>query len=370
MFEMTKDRNLLSIRLYETQRTPYVLDINNGIFLGQQGKPIKTTPKHWDSNIRRAKESVSAVNHPLGNLVYALYYVTTQRGESVTTAFRQFDSFRSLLGLCDRFQSVGYSMSYDDVRNLYGEPPISDADFRAFVKYRKDNPTATFQEWVQNIAFSRWCAENGITIDDHFTAPMAELIKSYGVDASHIKWYAYFLSRGLYDFGELNGCKSSVMRWISTYLDRVKKLGQEPQKGDFIRLHNDAVRTYELHKAEFDNRAIAEHQNSKLHALQFEDEQFIVRVPMTSAEFIAEGEAQCNCVGRLYLPKVIEHIRHIVFVRQKSNPDKSFITCEIYNDGSIGQYLLRYNDSVGRDTDAYNFKLKYQDFLNNHWDEA
>lgn len=369
MFEMTKDRNLLSIRLYDTQSKPYVLDINTGIFLGQQGKPIKTTPKYWNDNIFRAKESVPTVNHPLGNLVYVLYYIT-QRGHSVATAFRQYDGYRQLLGLCDRFQSIGYSMSYDDVRNLYAEPTISDADFRAFAKYHKDNPTATFKEWVRNTAFSRWCTKNGITIDDHFTAPMAQLIKDNGVNADHIKWYALYLSRGLYDFGELNGCLSSVMRWIGTYLDRVKRLGQEPQKGDFIRLYNDAVRTYDLHKTEFDNQAIAEHQNSQLHALQFEDEQFIVRVPMTSAEIIAEGEAQSNCVGRMYLPKVVEHTRHIVFVRQKSDPDKSFITCEIYNDGSIGQYLLRYNHYVDRDSDAYNFKLKYQEFLNNHWNRA
>jgi hypothetical protein len=369
MFEITKDRNLLYIRLYEAQTNPYVLDINTGIFLGQQGNPIKTTPKYWSDNLFRAKESVSTVNHPLGNLVYALYYITVRRGDRVTTAFRQHDGYRNLLGLCDRFQSIGYCMSYDDVRDLCGVP-IPDSVFRAFAKYHKDNPTARFCEWKRNNALAHWCAENGIAIDDHFTAPMAELIRQHISNTNHIKWYAYYLSRGLYDFGELNGCKSSVMHWISVYLDRVERMGQEPQKGDFIRLYNDAVRTYELRKIEFDNRAIAEHQNSRLHALQFEDDQFIVRVPMTSAEFIAEGEAQHNCVGRLYLPKVIEHIRHIVFVRQKSDPDKPFITCEIYNDGSMGMYLLQYNNDVERDSDAYRFKLKYQEFLNNHWDRA
>ena len=57
MFEITKNRNLLSIRLYETQRTPYTLDINTGVFLGQQGKPIKTVPKYWNTNIQVAKDS-------------------------------------------------------------------------------------------------------------------------------------------------------------------------------------------------------------------------------------------------------------------------------------------------------------------------
>ena len=368
MFEITKNRNLLSIRLYETQHTPYILDINTGVFLGQQGKPIKTTPKYWNTNIHVAKDTVPTTNHPLGNLIYALYYIT-QSGVNVVTAFSQYNEYRLFLGLCDRFQSIGYSMDYNGIRDLYYNP-ISDADFRAFAKYHKNNPTVTLGEWEENTALERWCAKNGLAIDDHFTAPMAKLMKEYNVNTNQAKWYALYLSRGLYDFGELNTCLGTIMRWIDTYLDRVEKLGQEPQKGDFIRLYTDTIRTYNLHKTEFDNRAIAEYQNSKLHALQFEDEQFIVRVPMTSTEIVAEGEAQHNCVGRLYLPKVIDHTRHIVFVRQKSNPDNSYITCEIYNDGSIGQYLLKHNRYVECHTDAYNFKLKYQEFLNNHWNEA
>ena len=368
MFEITKDRNLLSIRLYETQRTPYTLDINTGVFLGQQGKPIKNPPKYWDMNIRTAKDYIEGMNHPLNNLICALYFVS-RHSLNIITAFRDSEECRNLLNLCDRFQSIGYSLDYNNICNLYSDP-VSDADFRAFAKYHKNNPTATFEDWEENIAIERWCTKNGLTIDDHFTASMAKLIKDYEVNTNEAKWYAYFLSRGLYDFGELNVCLEAIMRWIDTYLDRVKKLGQEPQKGDFIRLYNDTIRTYELRKAEFDNRAIAEYQNGKLHALQFEDEQFIVHVPMTSDEIIAEGEAQHNCVGRLYLPKVIDHIRHIVFVRQKSNPDKSYITCEIYNDGIIGQYLLKHNHSVERNSDAYNFKLKYQRFLNDHWNEA
>lgn len=369
MFEIAKNRNLLSIRLYETQHTPYVLDINTGVFLGQQGKPIKTTPKYWNANIRVAKDTVPTTNHPLGNLIYALYYITTHCNVNVVTAFSQCDEYRSFLGMCDRFQSVGYSMNYNDICDLY-YTPVSDTDFRAFARYYKNNPTITFREWEENNALEKWCEKNGLTIDDHFTAPMAKLMKEYNINTNQAKWYALYLSRGLYDFGELNTCLGTVMRWIDTYLDRVEKLGQEPQKGDFIRLYTDTIRTYNLHKTEFDNRAIAEYQNGKLHALQFEDEQFIVRVPMTSAEIIAEGEAQHNCVGRLYLPKVIDHTRHIVFVRQKSNPDNSYITCEIYNDGSIGQYLLKHNRYVECHSDAYNFKLKYQKFLNNHWNEA
>ena len=175
MFEITKDRNLLSIRLYETQHTPYVLDINTGVFLGQQGKPIKTTPKYWNINIRVAKDTVPTTNHPLGNLIYALYYIT-QTGVNVVTAFSQCDEYRSFLGMCDRLQSVGYSMNYNDIRDLYYYTPISDADFRAFVKYRKNNPTVTLKEWEENAALEKWCAKNGLAIDDHFTAPMAKLM--------------------------------------------------------------------------------------------------------------------------------------------------------------------------------------------------
>ena len=367
MFEIVKDRNLLSIRLYEAQKTPYVLDINTGNFLGQQGKPIKTTPKYWRENLARFKETMPT-DHPLRNLVYALYAVADYQ-YNIATIFRERNEWRKMLGMCDRFQSINYSMDYSSVCSLKSIN-ISDADFKAFAKYHKDHPTISYSEWERNSKLDRWCAKHHLTIDDHFTHPMAKMLFDYDVDNDDLKWYAYYLARGLYDFGQLIGSLSGTMRWISTYLDTVKKLGQEPQKGDFIRLYTDAVRTYQLRKAEFDNRAIAEHQNSKLHALQFEDENFIVKVPMTSAEFIAEGEAQSNCVGRLYLPKVIEHARHIVFVRRKCDPETSHITCEIYNDGTIGQYLLRYNNYVGSDTLEHEFKKKYQKFLKENWNKA
>lgn len=368
MFEITKDRNLLSIRLYETQRTPYTLDINTGVFLGQQGKPIKTTPKYWVENINRATHNL-AENHPLRNIIYALYSVASC-GYSVVTVFRDYSKWLKVLKLCDRFQSINYFMDYNEVNNLQNTN-ISDADFKAFAKYRKDHPDVSYTQWWDSLELLSWCNEHHLAIDDHFTEDMAKFIRSYEIPDNWIKWYAYYLSRGLYDFMNLAGiARYSINSWIRDYLDCVEKLGQQPQKGDFLRLYTDTVRTYNLRKAEFDNRAIAEHQNSKLHALQFEDDDFIVKVPMTSDEFIAEGEAQNNCVGRLYLPKVIEHTRHIVFVRQKSNPNKSFITCEVYNDGHIGQYLLRNNHGVDRDNPAYNFKLKYQNFLNENWNRA
>lgn len=365
MFEITKDRNLFSIRLDGSQRTPYVLDINTGIFLGLRGQPIKTAPRYWKNELCVAKET--AGNHPLQNIIYALC-VITHYGTNGILDF-QNPYWKGLLGLCDRFQNIGYAMSYNTVVHIRPDR-VTDKAFKDFVKYRKNHPQAEYAEWLEEEEFDRWCNHKHLTIDDHFTREMGKYLRAFNVHDSDLKWYAYYLSRGLYDFGILTGNRASIMNWITTYLDRVKRLGQQPQKGDFLRLYNDAVRTYELHKVEFDNQAIAEFQNSKLHALQFEDDNFIVHVPMTSAEIIAEGEAQNNCVGRLYLPKVIDHIRHIVFVRQKSNPDKSFITCEISTNGSIGQYLLRHNKRVNQDSDSYRFKQKYQEFLKNHWNEA
>ena len=367
MFEITKDRNLLSIRLYEAQTTPYVLDINTGIFLGQQGKPIKTTPKYWRENLCGAKCNA---DHPLRNIIYALY-VVAEHYYNVATVFRDRAEWLKMLRLSDRFQSIGYTMDYDSISNLR-RIDISDADFKAFAKYLKDHPNASYSEWESSVKFDKWCAEHNLTINEHFTRPMAEMLyaRSGSIDDNDLKWYAYYLTRGLYDFGGFIQSRNSVMGWIRTYLEKVRAIGQEPQKGDFIRLYTDAVRTYELRKVEFDNRAIAEHQNSKLHALQFEDDNFIVRVPMTSAEVIDEGVAQGNCVGRLYLPCLIDHSLHIVFVRRKSDPETSYITCEVHNNGSIGQYLLRRNQYVDRNTPEHEFREKYQNFLNENWNRA
>ena len=71
-------------------------------------------------------------------------------------------------------------------------------------------------------------------------------------------------------------------------------------------------------------------------------------------------------VNTMYLQKVVENKTRVVFIRQKSNPTESYITCEVDNNGNIRQYLTKYNYQP-QDESAIQFKTLYQDYLNNVW---
>lgn len=96
--------------------------------------------------------------------------------------------------------------------------------------------------------------------------------------------------------------------------------------------------------------------------LHYEDDNYIV-IPLTSrAMFHAEGTAQDNCVERLYMRMVANGETNVVAIRKKSDPDKSYITCEVRN-GQIYQYLYSHNRRV-TDTKALGFQYAYQQHLN------
>lgn len=95
--------------------------------------------------------------------------------------------------------------------------------------------------------------------------------------------------------------------------------------------------------------------------LCFEDDTYIVRIPRGEADFIREGRENNNCVGTFnYYELMLRKQIFIVFIREKVNPDKAFITCEISPRGKILQYLGRSNVEIPA---ADTFKKKYQAFL-------
>lgn len=90
-----------------------------------------------------------------------------------------------------------------------------------------------------------------------------------------------------------------------------------------------------------------------------------VTIPTCEADFIREGEQQHNCVGRYgYYDRMSEGKTIVVFIREDSNPDKSFITCEISpEDGRIEQFYAAYNCDALNNQQARLFFNRYKTFL-------
>ena len=138
-------------------------------------------------------------------------------------------------------------------------------------------------------------------------------------------------------------------------------------KGDFFRQYINAKRAYRINEDALVNKGIAINQQKRLAALSFENETFMVVVPMTKEELRTEGELQHNCVGG-YGNRIAEGSRNVVFIRRKSNPTAPYITCDIFDDSTINQYLTKYNSRTSAE-DALEFKRLYQHHLSTHWGE-
>lgn len=96
--------------------------------------------------------------------------------------------------------------------------------------------------------------------------------------------------------------------------------------------------------------------------LYYEDETYIIRPILTREGFHEEGEAQHNCVERMYMERVYKGTTHVVTIRKKTNPNRSYITCEVTNDGYIKQYFLACN-STPRDRADVELKKTYTEHI-------
>ena len=77
------------------------------------------------------------------------------------------------------------------------------------------------------------------------------------------------------------------------------------------------------------NTKIEEKQKLFKFLENFETEEFKIIVPTSLQELRDEGRNQNNCVGYFYNADIARGTQAIYFIRKKSNPEKSFLTCRI-----------------------------------------
>lgn len=75
---------------------------------------------------------------------------------------------------------------------------------------------------------------------------------------------------------------------------------------------------------------------------EYEDENFIVRLPYTPEEIVEEGSKMHHCVGT-YVKSVAAGRSVILLLRRKSNIDKEYVTIELSPDGKIKQVKCKNN---------------------------
>lgn len=344
MGRIEKDKNLIKFWV-DGKAKPYVLDINKGELIGLRGTALVTIPTALTSLITYTPNKTSVLrllsNGYMPNKNIDLYI------------------------LADRLDAIGISADCYSLGRL--KPYVGSIDFKHMAKYLRENSGNTIEEYISTVLKEQWIVKNNLQLDDHFTEPMRDFLYTEHRNQSKevLHRLAYYLSRGLWEFFERD--RYNLRGYINDFIQYTTALEIPMEKGDFFRQYINAKRAYRINQDTLINKAIALNQQKRLAALTFEDDTFMVVIPMTKEELRAEGELQHNCVGG-YSDRIANGSRNVVFIRKKSDPTKPYITCDIYDDSTINQYLTKYNYRTTAE-DALEFKRAYQHHLSTHWGE-
>lgn len=187
-------------------------------------------------------------------------------------------------------------------------------------------------------------------------------------EETNLRRAIYYYERGLCDYykGIEYDWKNTAFQQLNAHFRMCKEMGIKPPKENWFVARCQVLKDYVAWKNNVLNERLAAAQEPMKDKLSFEKDNFIVIVPTTSDEFVQEANAQNNCVNSWYKERVANKETHIVFVRKKSNPSKSYITCEVNNNGYVKQFLLANNRSCDNTSDE-EFCRAYQNHLNTVW---
>jgi hypothetical protein len=173
----------------------------------------------------------------------------------------------------------------------------------------------------------------------------------------------YYLNRGkMWEYH-----RGSVDR-LTDYLRMCRAMEMNPNKvNNFMREYCETKQYYENKKAEFDNRQMALNYARQAKAWEFSFGDFVVSIPSCGQDIVEEGKNMHHCVGS-YVDAVVEGRCFICFVRHKDTPNDCYITCQVHNDGRIGQYFLAYDKYISDDEDIA-FKEAFSKHLREVWVE-
>ncbi len=348
-----KEKNIIKFYLDDSKpENYYALDINTGILYGIKGSPIKRTP--------------NGMNHFMdynASSCVLRFMRRTHNWDSI--AYSNFSHYAKYLQICDKLDSIGYDHTHDDItsRSLLD---FVNEHFKEFVQYLATELGEDERHTLSNFRYrceeKLFVKEHKIEVSEYFPLEWVRyLIGCRFATAKQVACAVYYFKKGMYV--ALDSRCESLLKNFFYYCDKLEK---DYPRGDFIREFATIKKEYEFRKTELDNKALYENQMKKAKALSFTNGNLIALIPTTTEEFLAEANSQSNCVARMYMPRVIDNRTNIVFIRKVSDPNKSYITCEVKN-GEIVQYLGRYNSWLGDDEIAMEFKAEYKKHLAQTW---
>ena len=368
-YEVEKSRN--ELRFIREDNKYCFIDLNDGSIHGFSGKVVKNYPTGVKTCMDDMKHEDSIIGVLCGMIgrEYPAELIGTVERIAVATNIFSYNLYRSADGEVNAFNNmkdcnISEALVIKTLRKEQAE-------------WKESYPfTWSMSDVVDNIAQERLFGENGryhALVEEYGLGKVKNTYNQYNRYTNMIENNPNWLYRMLkYQedalFNRLIAADilrsyqfSDVLQDIVRMCD---EMGTKLPKGNLLDEYELLKNNYAHWKNATKQQAFQEVQ-SKISS--YENDEFVALIPYTIEEVVKEGNEQRNCAGGYWLNSygnsATKFNRGMIFVRKKSNPEKSYITCDFdVSTGIIKQYLYACNNYVHESAEL-NFKSELQQHL-------
>lgn len=268
------------------------------------------------------------------------YYFGGYYNDKEKTILRKAGMTKQQLDLCLSNVRIPYHLALGDMRWMFGND-LSHLDYKTFEEFYD-----AFRRMPRNYHSSEpnyWVEEYGVD-KRKFIKNLVRLGKKNP--------QIYTIARDtLNQYMNLNDPKPEIDWYFDSYSDAVRA----HDAIDELKRAQDAERRAMWNAAEAERLAKQDKKRAKTDeerkCYEYEDDDYIIRLPKDSNEIISEGSFQRICIGG-YTQRHANGDTNLFFIRRKSKPDIPFYAIEMRNDKCIQQIHGYGNKWLGNDPEA------------------
>ena len=335
--------------------------------IGKSGKVVK----NLNNQLRNysLSEIFKACDNP--NYVQFLDFVKKQEGNcynigtllSRTNKYTKFEQFFSA-GIGNKINGMSWDISFNDLKKGFIQLckkypiPISDETIDFYNKY-PNQFKLMFDLLPEYITLDERDLEKILKdkmYDRKKECYCLEIVNLYEKYNLNIKSFMFYLDRLKTFEGFEIGWNLGEIGDYYNMMDTISPNHFDKYPRNFLTTHQIATRNFHRFIQKF-NEELFQSKINNSYALKYKDYTFIV--PQTTDEIKQEAVMQNNCVAS-YIDKVINGDCSIIFLRNKNNIDKSYVTCEVREiyDKELDVYFPKivqakraYNENTSKEDD-------------------
>lgn len=337
--DFKKERNFI-VAYDENNVTQGKWNILTGEFIGKSDKVVKRCPRCFTNLASRWSKQTSIT-------------------ERVVSFYREFpEQYTPARGArLEQLISVGLMPYYwydcdDNIKLTKEIVQICKEDHNGYYDHNRINKYVISKKYANFFAeHEKWVEEVFISLAYEDDIPV-DFLKTFLIRAEReqIK-YMWTDDNPAYEISSFT--KDYYTKSMSLY-------GKVEVKPNLLSNYAYIFAIYEDYRNKNYNKVLP--KNNDIPALYFKFGNYEARPLLTCEEFHEEAKSQDNCVERIYMKKVFENETHVVTIRNTNTPEKSCITCEVSNEGTIVQYLRAHNMAV-TNAEQLAFKRAYINHL-------